>query len=393
MQKKLQRFIESKWPTIIWFAVGLLSVIAKLIQGKHQLNNFYIFKGIFWHSIAQSNLYVQYPAEYFDANHYGPVFALVIAPFAVLPVWLGAVLWTLLNCFVLYKAVRLLPITIGKQNLVLMIALVEMATAAQGLQFNAAIAAAIIGTYVCVKNGNEFWAALFIVLGFYVKLYPIVGLVFWLMSNHKLKFIGYGLFWLAVLFVLPMVISSPQFVVQSYTDWYNSLLAKNIENVTFTGNSMQDISVMGMIKRIFNAHQIANLTVIAPALLLFVLTLLNFKKYINLQYQLLLLSSVLLFVVLFSTGSESPTYIIALMGVAIWFVHTQTKISTWQIALLVFVLLFTSLSATDIVPSYLKRNFIRPYALKALPCFLVWLAIVYQMIRINSKTSNITNEQ
>jgi hypothetical protein len=92
------------------------------------------------------------------------------------------------------------------------------------------------------------------------------------------------------------------------------------------------------------------------------------------------LASVLIFTVIFSSGSESPTYIIAFVGVAIWFVIQPKPISNFYVALLIFAFLLTSLSPSDLIPKYLKDNYIRPYALKALPCVLIWLAIVYEML-------------
>jgi hypothetical protein len=92
------------------------------------------------------------------------------------------------------------------------------------------------------------------------------------------------------------------------------------------------------------------------------------------------LASVLIFTVIFSSGSESPTYIIAFVGVAIWFVIQPKPISNFYVALLIFAFLLTSLSPSDLIPTYLKDNYIRPYALKALPCVLIWLAIVYEML-------------
>ena len=58
-----------------------------------------------------------------------------------------------------------------------------------------------------------------------------------------------------------------------------------------------------------------------------------------------------MFVVLFSTGSESSTYIIAFIGVAIWYTAVPWKRSTLDIVLMVFAFILTSMS-----PSDLSRN-------------------------------------
>ncbi len=107
---------------------------------------------------------------------------------------------------------------------------------------------------------------------------------------------------------------------------------------------------------------------------------LKINFYSNLKFQLLLLSSVLIFTVIFSSGSESPTYIIAFLGVAIWFVIQEKPISNTTIFLLIFAIILTSLSPSDLIPKFIRQNYIRPYALKALPCVIIWFRIVYEII-------------
>ena len=68
----------------IWMSSGLIYAIVKLLIGKY--NNYKIFENVFPHVINGLPLYVEYPTEYYDVNHYGPIFALVIAPFSILPV-------------------------------------------------------------------------------------------------------------------------------------------------------------------------------------------------------------------------------------------------------------------------------------------------------------------
>ncbi len=81
-------------------------IIAKI----HKCNNFLIFKYVFWHAWNQTSLYAQYPLEFFDSNHYGPFFSIIIAPFAVLPHPLGLFFWQVLMALALFVAIRKLPL-------------------------------------------------------------------------------------------------------------------------------------------------------------------------------------------------------------------------------------------------------------------------------------------
>jgi len=68
----------------------------------------------------------------------------------------------------------------------------------------------------------------------------------------------------------------------------------------------------------------------------------------------------------------------------------QSSKNSWVIGLLVFAFIVTSLSPTDIIPSS-ARTFIRLYALKALPCVLIWFYILYQMFTVDFKKKDLIN--
>ena len=361
----------------IWMIITLLSAVKQLKIGNY--NNYKIFKNVYFHTIEKLPLYKEYPLEYFDHNHYGPIFSLLIAPFAVLPDYLGIPFWGLFNAGILAWAITQLPLKSSQINAVLWICLHELLTTLLGLQFNPMMTAIIILSFVYIEKGKDFWSAFFIVLGVFVKLYGIVGLAFFFFSKNKIKFILSLLFWCIVLFSLPMLISSPEYIIQTYQEWFARLIEKNNENTGLS--SYQDISLMGMVRRFFQDSTIPNLPFLISGVFLFGLQYLRIKEYKEETFRVMLLASVLIFTVIFSSGSESPTYIIAFVGVAIWFVIQPKPISNLHIGLFIFAFILTSLSPSDLIPKYLKDNYIRPYALKALPCVLIWFAIVHEMLK------------
>ncbi len=375
MTKLYQLFSNKIFITILWFGLSFFAVLKMALN--HSINNYLIFKYTFINLLHQHNLYTPQPALYFDTNHYGVLFALVIAPFSFLPDAAGSIIWVIVNAFILYKAVLMLPLKKEYNYFILLICAHELMTASYNVQFNPIMTSIIILSFIFIRNGNDFWAALLIVAGTYIKLYGIVGLAFFFFSDHKIKLILSLAFWAAVLFVLPMLFSSPGFVVQCYKDWYLSLSEKNLHNEV---SDMQDISVMGIIRRVFNYPQLSNTLVILAGMLLFATSYLRVKYFKNTSYQLLLLASTLLFTVIFSTGSESPTYIIAFAGVAIWYMVLDRPVKPFQIFLLIFALLITSLSPSDLFPQFINRHYIKPYALKALPCLVIWLRIIYELL-------------
>lgn len=381
MCAKLQAFFHKPFfsnPRTLFGLWTLLAVVAGLTKiAPHRHNNFLIFRGVFWHTIQKLSLYDFYPTEYNDHNHYGPIFSLVIAPFAVVPDAIGLLFWLVVLALGMYYAVRRLPLEEGRQIFLYWFCAHELLTALQMQQFNIAIAAIIIGSFAAIEKGREVTAAFLIVLGTFVKLYGVVGLAFFFFVKRKPRFILALIGWSVVCFVAPMLISSPEYVVGQYVEWYERLAAKNGEN---TFSLMQNISLLGMIRKISGSASYSDLLVILPGLALFGLPYLRFGQYRHLAFRYAILSSVLLFVVLFSTGSESSTYIIPFAGIALWYATSPWKRSGWDVALLVFAFVLSSLSPSDLFPRSLREAYVLPYALKALPPTLIWLRLSYELL-------------
>ena len=242
-------------------------------------------------------------------------------------------------------------------------------------QFNIAIAAIILLAFFLIEKERDTEAAFFIVVGTLVKLYGIVGLAFFFFSKHKIRFILSLIGWSILLFALPMLITSPEYIISQYHEWFVWLTEKNTENLD---SIAQNISLLGMMHRT-TGLAFSNLWLILPGMLLFAIPYLRFSQYKHVAFRQTLLASVLMFVVLFSTGSESSGYIIPFVGVVIWFTAAPWKRTGWDVALLIFAFVLSSLSPSDLFPAYLRKEWVQPYALKALPITLIWLKLCWEM--------------
>ena len=394
----LQRDIKiGRWifplPSLLWFTLATVAALLEMSRGLGDINNFLIYRGVFTHAIQQQNLYLSYPAEYADMNHYGPFFSIIIAPFALLPVFAGCFLWCLANAWVLFYAISKLPISKKQQNIILLIGMVEMMTATHSVQFNTMLTGWILLSYVFVEKKQVVWATLFIALGIYVKLYGIVGLAFFFFTKDKIQFVLSFIFWMILLFCLPMLISSPAYIVQCYQDWYHSLVEKNSTNIILyeAAGGMQDISFMGMIRRIFYINQLPNYLFTVPAAVLYLLPFLRTEQFSNKLFRLSYLALALIGVVIFSSSAESPTYVIAVVGIAIWFVSQNQPVSKFTVGLLILTFVLTIISPTDLVPKIIRDKVIIRYSLKALPAVIVWFVLIYQLLRTDFSKVKITD--
>jgi hypothetical protein len=375
---------ENRWGfllTILWFVLPLAAVSLKLNLGPSHYNNYLIYKHVFRHLVDQQNLYAFYPGEHLYQNHYGPTFGLLIAPFAMLPDPVGGALWVLASALMLFWALRSLPFNHQERVVLMSIVLIEMTGSLQNLQFNSMLCAWVIFTWSFLRQGRIWPAAFLSGAGLLVKLYGILGLLFTPFSGKYLRMAVAMIVAVVFLFALPMALAGPDFVVQSYFDWFDRLVGKNAENIqTNLTDGMQDLSAMGMFRRITGIHQISNLWFLVPAGLLMLLPLSRRHLLQDQRFQLNYLAQVLIGMVIFSTSAESPTYVIAVTGLGIWFVGKLPSPGKLAWFLLVLVILLTILSPTDIFPRALKKTFVNRFGLKALPCVAAWFVITWELL-------------
>jgi hypothetical protein len=75
--------------------------------------------------------------------------------------------------------------------------------------------------------------------------------------------------------------------------------------------------------------------------------------------------------------AESPTFIIAAVGAAIWYFAKQRTTTDTVLILLFF--LFTTLAQTDAFPESFRNGWLQPFVIKAVPAILIWFRMVYEV--------------
>lgn len=66
---------KKNYSIVLWFSLAVIGVSLELMRGIENINNYKVFKNVFWHTVETKNLYLHYPKEYFDVNLYGPFLA------------------------------------------------------------------------------------------------------------------------------------------------------------------------------------------------------------------------------------------------------------------------------------------------------------------------------
>ena len=252
--------------------------------------------------------------------------------------------------------------------------LVELAISLQNSQSNALIAGLIILAFVLLEDRRYFLATLCITATVFIKIFGLLAFALFLFYPRKRWLFFYTVFWFVLLTLLPLILISPPQLKLLYSSWLDLL--------TNDHAAEYGISVLGWLTSWFNWTIRKNLVVLS-GLLIFVIPFLRWKRFSDYFSRLFLLASILIWIVIFNHMSESPTYIIAMAGVSIWY-FSQVR-SVTNIILVIVAFIFTSLSQTDIFPRSLQDHFIEPYVIKAVPCIIIWVKLIVDSLRDNGK--------
>ena len=129
----------------------------------------------------------------------------------------------------------------------------------------------------------------------------------------------------------------------------------------------------------FSGLSINNNLVLLFGLAGLLLPFFNKNIFSNNEAKLSYLALFLIWCVIYNHKAESPTFIIAFTGMAIYFSgFYNDKRITW---FLVFAFVITSLSSTDLFPRFIKEEFIKPYRLKVLPSIIAWFWILIALVK------------
>jgi len=91
-------------------------------------------------------------------------------------------------------------------------------------------------------------------------------------------------------------------------------------------------------------------------------------------------------VVIFNHQVESPSFVIAVTGIAVWFASSAPM--PLDVALMALTLLIVSVSSTELVPHWLQRDLFAQYRLKTVPCTLVWLVMLAELLGLRRRLSS-----
>jgi len=330
--------------------------------------NFEIFRLASRHLVSGEDMYADYPAEISDRFKYSPTFALLFAPLAWLYWPVALFLWSCLNALVLFVAVeRALPGRAGV--LALGALLLEVLRGMQNAQSNALVAGLIVLAFVAMERSNAWRTAAAVMLGACVKIFPLAALSFALPRRRVWRTGLWAAAIGATLVALPLLVTSPTTLLAQYASW------RGVE----TSDAQQRwFSVMQLVHRWSGAswpnwpiQVIGTLVLLAPLAL-------RRGRWDDARFRFGYLCSVLMYVVLFNHQAERASYLIAFVGITLWYVASER--ARWQTWLFVTAFITIPLMSTLIPGSFFRGRNAMLYRLAA-PTLAIWLAVQWELWR------------
>jgi len=354
---------------IDWFVaiLWLGAIIGATVQqgGIHNHNNFLIFRAASRHLIAGSDLYTLYPAEHADLYKYSPTFALLFAPFAFLPLLPAIFLWNALNAGALFIALGMV-LPRRAANVARAIVFLDMLGSLQNAQSNALVAALIIFTFAAYERHHTALGSLAAVGGAFIKLFPLAGVSFAIFHPRKVRVALAVIGSSVLLLALPLLVTPLHTLLAQYASWR----AQSASEAAIK----RGYSVMQMFENVLHGGwpnwpiQLLGIAILlAPVFF-------QRTRWHEWERRRLYLCSVLVFCVIFNHLAESPTFVVAVSGVAIWFA-ALTKPSRWEWTLFVSIVVLTILSSSDIMPDAIQRDFFDRYRFKTVPLIVLWIEL------------------
>ena len=99
---------------------------------------------------------------------------------------------------------------------------------------------------------------------------------------------------------------------------------------------------------------------------------------------MLVLAALMLWMVAFTHKAEPNTFVIAVAGVAVWYLAGPR--SWLRDTMVALVVILTCLSMMSFFPTVVRRTPISPYSLRVVPCIVVWLIAVAELLRRPSRS-------
>lgn len=333
MSRMREHSLSTVEKLFLW--LGPLAVIgfslAAILAGR--IRNFEIFSyGCldFWSGV---NPYTQWShtsingGRELDVYLYGPLFSFLFYPLTLFPKWLGALLWALLNYFILVWGILKTKLWERKELLVIFFFnVLVIVNNGKAFQYNNAVTGFFLLMLYFLEEQKPWAALVVLVLGSLTKVYLAFGAVLFLFYPDFWKNVLRGVGLLLVGIFLPAVAVGLEGLLDQYQGW--------VEVVSMRGNPFRFLGLPGMLEQWgwSNVYQYTLLMLVLGLGLPALFVWLGSVKSGNNSYELraMLLGSTMLGLMVWGNSTEAVTWVIGLVGFFLWFYGQGRPFKWWD---------------------------------------------------------------
>jgi hypothetical protein len=358
-----------------WLALFVVTaVVSTVVCVGRVCNNFLIFRAAFDHLRAGVDLYTLHPAEHADLFKYSPTFALAFGPFRALPYAPALLAWNLLNVLLIYAGLRLV-LSPGERLAALQLTGIGLITTVDGTQSNGLVAAMILLAFAALERERLRLAAVAISCGILIKLFPAAALALAAPRRDRLKFaVGFGVIF-ALMVAAPLIVTPVATLARQYQSWYGMGSVDALD---------RGASVMRLV-HVFFGYDGPNWPVQLAGTLLLLLPLAR-GSWSDARRRKLFLASLLVYSVIFNHKAEQPSFVIAMVGVAIWYAVRPRSLGRDVLA--GAVILATVPVFVVVAVPWLPGGLMPSLLLTSAACTAVWLGIQAELLDLVPETAD-----
>ena len=287
-----------------------------------------------------------------DLFLYGPLFSILFTPFALLPGWFGVFCWNIFTYSLFFFSIFTLPdqFSFIKKKFIFFFSVLLLFCTLLSVQFNPVVAALFLFSFTLLEKKMGFWAVLLILLSGFIKVYGIFQLAMLLFYPRFWKNALYCILIGIVLILLPLIHIPASELVAYYQSWVVTVM--NHSDASRFYSIYRPVCLLG--KAIEPYMGLISIGILLVILIFTLIKLKLFKESFLLRVQFL--GIIMSWAILFGLSSERHTYVIAVVGYAMWYLCiTPTrldKVLLW----LNFILL--AILPVDILCPWVISNFI-----------------------------------
>ena len=287
-----------------------------------------------------------------DIFLYGPLFSILFTPFALLPGWLGVFCWNIFTYTLFYFSIFTLPdqFSFIKKKFIFFFTVLLLFCTLLSVQFNPVVASLFLFSFTLLEKKLGFWAVVLILLSGFIKVYGIFQLAMLLFYPRFWKNALYCILIGIVLILLPLIHIPINELVAYYQSWVMTVMNHS--------DALRFYSIYRPICLYYKSIEpFMGLISIGVLLVIFFFTLLKLKLFKeSFLYRVQFLGIIMSWAILFGLSSERHTYVIAMVGYALWYLCINPsrldKVLLWSNFVLLGIL------PIDIICPWVLSNFI-----------------------------------